>query len=694
MAAKRPKSTHLGDHTMEHVLASEARRLVVMLWPWPLWLLLLPAGWRLHKAWHGWGTAWMVLAAGAALAALALHLTHRRRTITGKLLAPATMLAAFTWVALAEVYGTPPSSELFKTWLIGGGCAAIGWSMWLHIHDGGDEAGNHLFATASEHTSVPGLRAWVTEQLPGKVSGVLKPRKGVVVGELIRAAPELEAALSHAVPGGLAPGSLKITEHPGQSHLARYELTDPRKLDKPVLWPGPYKPGASIAEPCRIGTFVDGTPWLVPCFPRNLPGWQCLLMGMTGAGKTTGLGYSWLGDIITRRDVVVCGIDLSKGEQFLGCMRGALHTLDLDYTPARQRLWRLHLLRRQRSDYLATQGLTQWEEGCGLSAIVVWIEEVAAFFRQLGDAEVERWVLPLVLEARSAGIFIVQSLQRADFTQMPTVVRAQLGGICMGVRGKDDADFGLSDEQSDHGCAPERWKNEKPGMAYSDTPGLPDDRYKYTEARSYYWGRTTDLMAAHAAKYLASARPADAMTQHMLIDPPPAKAEPPAKATQATKAGAATTPQPATQPATEEEPAMAQTPEPTGEAHDDPRLWQPVDDAEPGDYDEEDAALPMGATDAVFGDPAQPDTGPAITRLPQTLETATAALERQVRDWWDQGITTITLDMLLSLTDDPSHPNYIDRSRPWLYPAMAALVSRDDMQLEQHDGPRRWTRAA
>src|SRR5215471_703623 len=686
MAARRPKP--VAEATVEHVVAHEARRLAVMAWPWPVWGLLWLAGYKLHKGYHATGTAVLLWAVGMCLAALALHLTHQRRSVTGRLLAPVTLVATFTWLALAERYGPGPRTTLFQVWLIVGAGMALGWSIWLHIHDGGDEAGGLLFATASEHTSVPGLRGWVTERLPGKVGGSIKLPKGVTAATVIKAAPELESTLSHAHPGGLAPGSLTITEDPDRSHMARWELTNPRKLDKPTLWPGPYKPGASIADPCRLGTFVDGTDWLVPCFPRNLPGWQCLLMGMTGAGKTTGLGWSWLADIITRKDAVVCAIDLSKGDQFLGCMATALHSFDKDYAPARQRLWRLHLLRRARSDYLATQGLTQWEEGCGLSAIVVWIEEASALFRQLGDADVEKWVLPLVLEARSAGIFIVMSLQRADFTQMPTVVRAQLGSICMGVRDKGDADFGLSDEQAEHGCRPERWKNEKPGIAYSDTPLLPDERYKYTEARSYFWGRNTDLMAAHAAKYPASARPADAQTQHMLIDPPPAKPEP-AKATTPPKAGAATTPPPAAPPGDEEELAMDGTdkPEPTGDAHDDPRLWGAAEGSEPADYDDSDA-FGAGDPDATFGNPeaAPPDAG-NVERLPQTLAAATAALERAVLGWWAEGKTEITMDDLLGLTDDPDDPNWIDRSRPWLYPAMAQLVARDDMQLEQHDGP-------
>ena len=140
---------------------------------------------------------------------------------------------------------------------------------------------------------------------------------------------------------------------------------------------------------------------------------------------------------------------------------------------------------------------------------------------------------------------------------------------------------------------------------------------------------------------------------------------------------------------------MADHDEPTGDAHDDPALWSAAEGTEPGDYTDTDAPPPAAAEDAVFGDPAaQPASN--VTRLhrEQSLEDAIAALERAVLGWWAEGKTEITMADVLGLTDDPASPNWIDRSRPWLYPAMQALVARDDMQLVQHDGPRRWTRAA
>jgi len=693
----------MAEQTMEHVVAHEARRLVVMGWPWPLWLLLWAAGWRLHQAWHTWGTAWMVVLAGLALAGLALHLTHHRKKITGRLLAPVTTLAAADWLALAEVYGAATRTELFRVWLIGGGTVALGWSMWLHIHDGGDEAGHALgLDEASTHTSVPGLRAWVTERLPNKVAGVIRHAPGITTAEVVKATGSLESAR------GLPPGTLQVTQHPDNAQLSKFVMTNPRLLDKPALWPGASRPGGSFAAPIRYGLFTDGTTCEVPANNYHVQ-----IMGKTGAAKTTGPGYNELAETITRTDAAVLACDPAKRQQFLGPLAPALH--EFATTPGDTReLFHAVLsdMVPQRTDYLATQGLTQWQKGCGLTHLTLWCEEASWVFNKcLTDRDIEKWVVPGVVAARSAAIRCAFSIQRADFTMMPTVIRAQMCRITCGCAGKDDAAFGLTDYQDDHGCDPARWGSEKPGMFYIDVDGVPDT-YKVMAARSYWWGPDSTMIAQHARQWAIDAgqrQPLDRLAaatlggmHHTMAQAAETSGQPaaPAKARPSTTltGGQAQQPPAAAAAATQQEgQAMADyepedPDEPTGAAHDDGRLWAAAAGASAGDYAPGDVAADPAVADFAFGDPgAAPDN---VTRLPQTLDQAIAALRRQVRTWWTQGATEITMDMVLGLTDDPDHENYIDRSRPWLYPAMAALVDDPEMHLEQHDGPRRWTRAA
>jgi hypothetical protein len=82
------------------------------------------------------------------------------------------------------------------------------------------------------------------------------------------------------------------------------------------------------------------------------------------------------------------------------------------------------------------------------------------------------------MEARSAGISVIISLQRPSATSMPTDVREQLGGVlCFGVKGSTTADMALPDDVRDAGARPEAWENRKPGYNYLVAPGIDEERY-------------------------------------------------------------------------------------------------------------------------------------------------------------------------------------------------------------------------
>ena len=53
------------------------------------------------------------------------------------------------------------------------------------------------------------------------------------------------------------------------------------------------------------------------------------------------------------------------------------------------------LIVKPRTDYLGTQGLQKWEESCGLTPLVLWVEEAARVLAMLGENDVEKWILPM-----------------------------------------------------------------------------------------------------------------------------------------------------------------------------------------------------------------------------------------------------------------------------------------------------------
>jgi hypothetical protein len=309
----------------------------------------------------------------------------------------------------------------------------------------------------------------------------------------------------------LPPGSITAAEHPDRADYAQVTLSDPRAMKLPVPWAGPYRPGGSIAEPIRPGVWQDGDDVL-----WTVPGHHVQIMGKTGAGKGFGGAWGYLGEVITREDAAVFAADITKGMQTLGPIAPALHALALDLPSTKALLADMLAIVKPRTDYLASRGLQKWERGCGLTYLILWLEEVPDILDKLTSKQMEAFE-SLVKTLRSAGMEIDMSLQRSTYDQIPTLLRGQMASWCFGVQNSADAKYGLSERQEEDGAAPERWGSSQPGMAYLDAPGIPDDRIAMP-MRCWFWGDNADVMKAHAAAFPASARPLDALTARLLAD--------------------------------------------------------------------------------------------------------------------------------------------------------------------------------
>lgn len=239
-----------------------------------------------------------------------------------------------------------------------------------------------------------------------------------------------------------------------------------------------------------------------------MPETQIQIMGQVGSGKSLGAAWSTLAELITRKDAVIWAIDITKGRQTLGPVEGSLHRLATTPAEAISVLRDAQGLIKTRTDYLAAKGLGKWQKDCGIDYLIIWIEEVPEVMEALaasGDDGEDLWIKS-VKAARSAGITFAWSLQRADYTQIPTITRGQAIKWCFGVADSHEASFGLSEIQGNSGCAPERWGQRQPGMCYLDAPSIEADQIP-VPLRTWYWGPDDKTIKAHAEKFPASARP-------------------------------------------------------------------------------------------------------------------------------------------------------------------------------------------
>src|SRR5260370_16152437 len=206
----------------------------------------------------------------------------------------------------------------------------------------------------------------------------------------------------------------------------------------------------------------DGDPVQYVIVGHNLQ-----MMGMTGAGKSIGGAWNFLAEIITRPDAVVLAADMTKGDQTLGPLAPALHRFETTRDGVRDLLGGLHGVVKPRTDYLSGKGLQKWRARGARSDPLVWLQELPDIVGGLGDKGEERF-MSTIKAIRSAGGTVVMSLQWSDWTQIPTIARAQLAKMCFGVAESGDAKLRLSEAQQAAGADPAVWANKQAGLAYTD----------------------------------------------------------------------------------------------------------------------------------------------------------------------------------------------------------------------------------
>jgi hypothetical protein len=400
-----------------------------------------------------------------------------------------------------------------------------------------------------------------------------------------------------------------------------------------------------------------------------------------------GYGASEIGETISRSDAAIIGIDFAKGGQVLGPWRNAMHHLATELADGRNILWGACQSIAPRLEHLGSLGLADWEPGCGLTHVTIWIEEASKFFKELPSSDVEGWLIPGILAMRAAGIRIVFSIQRADFSNMPTTVRSQLASGCMGLLDSKDAAFGLSEYQSQHDCNPALWGSEYPGKIYMDCPGVSHE-HKIMEGRTWSWGGRTapQTAAAYAVRFPASERPLDLITASCVF---------PAPATTRQAARPQPQPQPAAQPAPGAATATVISREdrvhPNHSNHQGPAQAPPpeaFDEApDPTPYDSADYSRQEGDDQPIehppgegfeFAAPPQQN----VARLKYTPEQAAQHLAQCIAAWWDHGVRAFDMALMVDVLE----VNQL--SRTWPYSALSAFVSSG--HLEQLDNPRRW----
>ncbi|WSB74757.1 conjugal transfer protein TraB [Streptomyces sp. NBC_01775] len=470
----------------------------------------MPATFAAHIAWADQPIAavGMTIASGALTAATwwAGKDTKEAR----RLHATATTAAATGYLTVATF--TDPLGGTQLSWLaIGGATLAASWNVRKTLRVNPEAKGGEQQAsqTGVLEKSLGKAKLMLRGEPKVEPNKVTAPYRITDPGSLTNA--EIGRRSENiATELGISPNAIRNVVNPENGAEGEFVFVPKDMLTEKAPWPGPSSMGGSITEPIVVGRYEDGDPqqfWFPHDSKTDRNATHFLAAGMNGSGKSVGIGIGVV-EALTRTDGIVWAVDPSKGKQTFAPFLPYLDWAEMTIAGGEAMIDALTQVITARADALGDAGFKNWSpdafDRLGMPYMVVWIEEAAKFFREGTELE------GLVMEARSAGISVIISLQRPSATSMPTDVREQLGGaFCFGVKNGTTADMALPDDVRDAGARPEAWENRRPGYNYLVAPGVDEERYAM-KARTFDPPSDEEIAAVLASAPWTSADPVTA----------------------------------------------------------------------------------------------------------------------------------------------------------------------------------------
>ncbi|MFE3202887.1 hypothetical protein [Embleya sp. NPDC059237] len=413
----------------------------------------------------------LIGAAGAGITVAAWSEASKR---SPRLRAMATVStgAASAYLTAATVAGpTSPNVALLQA--LGGGTLALWWNLRHALRNSGAESvSDGLF----EMVGLARTQVVKGEVVGGEVRADLQLPPGELTPKDVQdRIPVLAGALR------TSPAAIRVTPDRDDHSKVSLSVTPVDQLRKAIPYPGPQLPGQSIARPIRFGVYQDGRPmqvWLPGSDDRDEPRPLSHMAetGMTGAGKSESMVIV-LTEVMTRSDVVVWVGDPSKGRQTLGDIRHGLDWCETTTTGVGAMLDVLVPVVKTRADLLGRLGYKQWVPECWTKHRIPLL---LVHFEESSDSAVADHpnLVTAAKQARSAGVVLSVSLQRASYAGISTEVRSQFGtAFIFGAKDDEDASFMMDDRAKDAGASPEVWANTQPGCLYLQAPGVPVERW-------------------------------------------------------------------------------------------------------------------------------------------------------------------------------------------------------------------------
>lgn len=417
-----------------------------------------------------------------------------------------TVAAGSSWFTAAALSG-PLTGALPDLYVMGGATLALSWNIRQLMRASGGESSGDSDKGLLEKVGLARTKLKDVKVEPNRVTVPYElPAGELTHDDATKAIPRIASALD------VPTTAIRHQVDPESARKGVFVIVPEDQLKVPTVWPGPFAPGQSVAVPLRIGVYDDGSDLVLPL----LDAIHLLVMGMTGSGKTEG-ALDILLELLSRRDVAVWLADAAKAGQDFQPLLPALDWAALDTPSAGAMVGAVQAVIPARTAWLRDHSYRAWEPaaaetqtdpahscaasgvcGCpGMPYLVAWFEEAAKLLRDMGDD----LFTGIAQEARSAGVSLVVSMQRASGYQLSTDTRASLpAAMCFGVKG-DDAAFALPEEVLEAGANPAAWGNKRKGYVYLVSAGVEEDLYA-NPARTFWTGPPAEGTYERIARYI------------------------------------------------------------------------------------------------------------------------------------------------------------------------------------------------
>lgn len=401
-----------------------------------------------------------VLGCTTALGAFMWRASRTRRDF-GRLHAVLTLASVGIWLGFAVLYA-PWHSAVLLVWIIFGLALSGSWNIRTAVKS--EKRDDPMREFFKQH-GLEDTKTTILENTKDRIKGIIQVKRGK------NTIDDAQKHKTHLASLFKAPKNAVRIE-PDRNDASRGHFTIVRRdLLNEVVKFEPSSISTSPNDKFVVGKYENGDPAKFSLHSPKLGAIHMLIQGMNGSGKSEFAKVIFARAFQHRKSAVIV-IDITKGNQTLNLARNGFHLVVSEEAIAEALFKRFSRTIKDRADELGRLNKTKWDEESGLTFLYFHIEEAS------GLVASNPAFIKMMETARSVGICITASLQRASHVAVDTAARAQFSAVaCFGVQDIADAMFALPDNVVSSGADPSVWRNARPGYAYLVHPEVEEDMW-------------------------------------------------------------------------------------------------------------------------------------------------------------------------------------------------------------------------